>query len=118
MWLIPQNDAPVIEAPIQLRGQEDEAFSIASLRVEDVDVGESFGATLRVQLRVCNGQIQLSKFLGLKLASKDYLTMAFPEMEVPGSVETLNEALSTLIYTDDTNWHGTDTLLVVVSYFG
>ncbi len=62
MWLIPQNDAPVIEAPIQLRGQEDEEFSIASLRVEDVDAGESFGATLRVQLSVRNGQIQLSKF--------------------------------------------------------
>jgi hypothetical protein len=51
---------------IQLRGQEDEAFSIASIRDDDIDVGESFGATLRVQLSVHNGQIQLSKFSGFK----------------------------------------------------
>jgi hypothetical protein len=33
-------------------------------------------------------------------------------------VENLNEALSTATYTGDENWHGTDTLLVVVSDFG
>jgi hypothetical protein len=33
-------------------------------------------------------------------------------------VENLNEALSTVTYTGDANWHGTDTLLVVVSDFG
>jgi hypothetical protein len=104
---------------IQLRGQEDEAFLIASIRDDDIDVDESFGATLRVQLSVHNGQIQLSKFSGFKAGVQRLFNDGVPRNgSFSGSVENLNEALSTATYTGDENWHGTDTLLVVVSDFG
>jgi hypothetical protein len=69
LWYQPRLDWAGVDSltvGIQLRGKEDEAFSIASIRVENVDVGESFGATLWVQLCVRNGQIQLSKFSGFE----------------------------------------------------
>jgi fimbrial isopeptide formation D2 family protein len=105
---VQQNDAPVNTLPGAQAGLEDTPLAIAPIRVGDIDAG---GGTLDVVISVLHGTITVGTLPpGLVVSANGTASVT-----LSGTLDTLNAALASLVYTGDANYNGTDTLTVRTS---
>jgi hypothetical protein len=109
------NDAPVVVVPNDQVINQDTDLVVNGILVRDVDVHETSGQ-LQVTLNVDHGVITLAETAGIIFAPGD--TNSASHMTVTGFPEDLNAALSTLKYTPNPHYNGTDTMAVEVNDLG
>ncbi len=117
----PINDAPVIRLPATLSGDEDTVIALTGMNVDDVDVDEIVEVgtppnTLTVNITLgagANGSLSLADTTGLTFSLGD--GSADTEMEFTGAPANVNAALASLTYAGDTDFNGSETLLIVAS---
>jgi hypothetical protein len=108
VWAV--NDPPEIHLPSDQPFQvnEDEAKTIASLSVTDVDAGD---AEIDVWLSVTHGQLTIANPGGVTITP----TGPAEDLVLSGPVAAINAALATLTYQGNLNYNGLDTLVITAN---
>ena len=129
--VIPVNDNPRIDASgahflyvydgvdviteissIQLR--EDSQALLRDLTIIDIDADESFVSTMELQIHCSHGKILLGSTVGL-FFKYPLFENGMATVIAEGTLVALNDALDTVAYVPDLDYHGKDELLIVVS---
>ena len=112
--VLAQNDAPVLTLPGSQTVDEDTTLQITGISVADVDVDEGTGQ-LSVSLSVANGTLDVTDLSGITISSGSNNSSA---LTLTGSLADLNNALANLFYLGDSNFNGSDSLVVGVKDLG
>ncbi|MBD2529134.1 DUF4347 domain-containing protein [Nostoc flagelliforme FACHB-838] len=115
------NDAPVNTVPSVQTVKEDTnlIFNSANnnlIRVDDVDVNENPTGVLQVTLSVEKGFLTLASITGITFASGN--SNINPSITFSGKLADINNALNGLIYRDNINVNGADTLKIITDDLG
>lgn len=105
-----ENDPPVIHLPPTQSVQEDTPLQIPSLSIEDVDAGSS---AISVELNVNNGSLAIDDTPGVSSSAP-----APGSLLLTGTVTAINNALTTLVYTGNLNFNGTEQLSITADDLG
>lgn len=100
----PVNDAPINSLPTNLSIVEDTPTPITTISVSDVDVTETLGGQLEINISVSRGAISLSQISGLAFTVGD--GQADSQMTFSGTMEDINLALQSMIYQPEENFVG------------
>ena len=94
--------------------QEDNGMVLQDLRIRDIDADEAFGSTLELTLHCSHCILQLGEVTGLhfKYAGKQPGTST---VVAEGSLTALNDALRSVHYSPNLNFHGEDEILLQIS---
>ncbi|SKA55084.1 hypothetical protein [Enterovibrio nigricans] len=109
------NDAPELTLPsTPLAAEEETALLIESIRVKDVDAGESPTGVIEVRLSVKDGAVALP--LGSPTTGITVTGAGSETMTLEGTLDAINGLLTAgVTYTGDTNFSGSDLLTVTVN---
>jgi uncharacterized delta-60 repeat protein len=115
--VIAVNDPPVLTAPAYQWMLEDSSLAITGISVWDVDVNQTSppGNVLAVSLAVDHGTLMLSGTSGLTFIAGANGT---GNMTFVGTLADINNALSTLTFTPNPNYFGTDSVKLSVNDMG
>lgn len=116
------NDAPHVTAPFQQAVKEDTTLTFSTsnnnlISVSDVDAGSDTQLSLSVQ----NGKISLSTITGLSFLDASGGTSGTltvnnsANIVVKGALSALRTALGGMTYTPNTEFNGTDTLVILAN---
>lgn len=100
----PVNDAPENSLPAAFNGVQSQDLDLLGITVADIDVGL---ASITVTLSVGNGLLKLLGDTVLVTGNQSNT------LTIEGDTASVNDALSTLVYTPNAGFIGTDGLLVV-----
>ncbi len=106
----PINDAPTITVPGTQTTNEDISKAITGVSVNDVDL-----APIQVELTVTKGTVTLASVSGLTIDSG---ANGSATVKFTGALSDLNTALGTITYSPNTNYFGSDALVINVSDLG
>jgi hypothetical protein len=104
------NAAPIVVVPAAQSTNEDIVKSITGVRVTDIDVATGM---LTATLEVTNGKLSLRQVTGLTFTTGSGLNDQ--RMIFSGTLVAVNTAISTLKYTPNSNYYGTDTVSILVN---
>ncbi len=112
------NDAPVVTSPGPQTMPEDSALVITGLSVADVDVNDTAEPEniIEVTVTVHHGQITLEDPSLVSFTVGDGLDD--PTMTFTGTLAQVNAAMESITYSPFTDYHGSDSLDIVVSDLG
>lgn len=114
--IIPENDPPVITAPLSAQINEDAAFTFASanlLQIGDPDAGNS---PIKVTLTATNGRMTLSSTTGLTFLEGNGTSNA--TMSFTGTLVQINAALGGAIFNPTLNFNGQAAVQIHVDDLG
>lgn len=100
------NDAPAITVPGAQTVNEDTNLVVAGISASDVDIGTS---SAQATLSASNGTITLSSTAGLSFSAGANGTST---MTFTGTLANFNTAVSNLTYRGNSNYNGTDSILI------
>jgi len=103
------NDTPTWTLPAAQQVSKNQSLNLTGISVFDVDAGDG---AIAVSLTVEHGNLTLSQTTGLQFTSGD--GEADAQLVFTGSLSNVNGALSGLVYTPDSNYHGADTVQLLV----
>ncbi len=109
------NDAPVVKAPGGVEVNENSSVHITGISVFDVDLVQDPSLELSMTLNVANGTLTLGQTADL---TWDPGTNGSASITITGTQDDINAALATLSYTPNANFHGADTLQIIVNDLG
>ncbi|TXI59724.1 MAG: DUF4347 domain-containing protein, partial [Limnohabitans sp.] len=114
------NDAPVLTVPTAQTVVEDKPLSITGISIADIDISQRTDGTtannnVSATISVLNGIVSLATESGLTITSGANRSAT---MTIQGSLTSVNTAIATLVYEADANYHGQDTLTVLVNDLG
>eukprot|EP00941_MAST-03F_sp_MAST-3F-sp1_P005705 g5705.t1 len=108
------NDAPSINAPQSIKVKEKTETRVEGIRINDVDVDESFGGVLEVSIVAMHGTLSIYDYSGLHRMNKTLEKT----LQFQASLASTNNALKDLMYTGDDEFSGEDALKITVSDLG
>ena len=106
------NDAPTITVTSSLWTNEDTATDIA-ISIDDIDFGETWGATFTVIVSVSHGTLSLHSRQGLYISIGFYDNVS--KIQFQASKLNVNTALNPITYVPDLNYFGNDILNIAVN---
>jgi VCBS repeat-containing protein len=105
-----RNDAPTWTLPGAQQVDKNQSLNLNGISVLDVDAGDG---TIAVSLTVEHGALTLSQTAGLQFTSGN--GAGDPQLVFTGTLANANGALNGLVYTPEFNYHGTETIQLVVN---
>ena len=109
-FLLNFNDPPQIVAPYTSSVNEDVSLVFTNISISDVD---ACGSDLQLSLSVSHGSILLGNITGLTFVSSNSSAQV-----ITANLSNLNAALSNLQYRGEADYHGADTLAILVNDLG
>ena len=106
----PINKPPIITLPATLSVREDTSQTIAGISIADPDAG---GGNITASLSVLNGLVSLGSVAGVSVTAGTGTRDR--NVVFSGPIGAVNAALNNLTYQGNSNFNGTDSILVSVS---
>jgi len=106
------NDPPIHSLPFQVTGLEDSDIPL-TLTVNDID---AYTNAIHVELKAIQGVISLTQMDGLTLSNKDHV--AGPSLSFTGTIDDINDAMSSLIFHPSPNFYGHASLTITSNDLG
>ena len=106
----PINRPPAITLPAGISVREDTSQAIAGISISDPDAG---GGNVTASLSVLNGVVSLGSAAGVSITTGTGTRDR--NVVLSGSIGAVNAALANLVYLGNSNFNGTDSILVSVS---
>ncbi|MDP1615622.1 MAG: Ig-like domain-containing protein, partial [Methylococcales bacterium] len=103
------NDAPSIAVPSTQNTNEDTNLGITGINVSDVDVDDTPGGTLKVDLSVGHGTLSITASGNATISGN-----ATNALQIIGNAVDVNATLGSLVYQGNLDFNGTDTLTAKV----
>ncbi|MGF1498799.1 MAG: tandem-95 repeat protein [Elainellaceae cyanobacterium] len=104
----PVNDEPQLTVPGKREISSGKILNMPNIRVTDIDAGQR---ELRVIITATNGTVNLNANAGTTVIRSN----GDSTIQLQGTLETINTALSSLIYRSNQNFTGNDTVTVTVT---